>query len=125
MNTVNFKKAETPTGPGGIFGNNKSLGNPKLQSKTSSMADILNLLNARANANVSPQAKIDEVPNLQKTSENPINPIPPLLSFPALMGNQKTNPFLLNLLKQSEFLELKKVIFSISKNNSKFQMLRS
>ncbi|KAE9554592.1 hypothetical protein FO519_002231 [Halicephalobus sp. NKZ332] len=96
----NFKKAETPTGS--IFGNkNFPSGNQKLQNRTSSMADILNLLNARANANVSPQTKLEEqvsnvtnITNAPKNSDSPVTPIPPLLSFPALMGNQKTNPFL-------------------------------
>lgn len=105
--TNNMKRPETLPNNNGIFGGTKvaSSSGSKMQNKTSSMADILNLLNARANANVSPQQTKLEEPQMieqNKNNESPVNSVPPMLPFPAMM-NQKTNPFFLNLLKHSMF----------------------
>uniref|UniRef100_A0A7E4W8T8 Dimer_Tnp_hAT domain-containing protein n=1 Tax=Panagrellus redivivus TaxID=6233 RepID=A0A7E4W8T8_PANRE len=109
----NSKKFESPPPTNtGIFGANGTTPKAKSQNKHSSMTDILNLLNARANATASVK---ESTPPVQQqlppppTSSQPCMPeIPvtngpsPMLPFPAaaFMAAQ-SNPFLMNFLKQN------------------------
>lgn len=71
------------------------------------MTDILNLLNARASANASPQRPKPSTPDphvpSNETSSTPTQP--PMMPFPAaaLMAAQANNPFIYNLIKHSKF----------------------